>query len=618
MNDDRATADTRRNPLSTWCALGGVVLLLSGLSFVLIGCFTKPDPPQAKPNYYTCRVTCTSGFGIGATIDYIDGGAVNSSPGGAFVGQEAAGSTGTIIAGPGSPQGSSEVWWQIQFADNLQGWVAEAKLQVTGGTGVVEQQKDLDVCVPVQWNPNRPEYDPSVVQDVNQDCTDRVVSVFKQAHKDTLMPGTGCTGQAITNVTKEDDSCNADCHDSSGVCVRMGWDPDPPAPDPISTAVFATSSVCEVAGTANLVVAGHTPKKQPGVRGTLQILGRPCPGGFCKVGVAYAFTADDIEFDSGSIFASDPKFVDISVVGSTAPDDIDFGPFLGCTDCSLGALTPGTAFTTAQGRRSGSSTASKASFRNTEAVAVAVNWEQKTCRFSGNLGGQVLDDDGSTLDVTADVALDGVLVNQPPHPDTSKTAKTVECTDPNATTVTLDGSRSTDPDNNIAFYVWRKGSDTGAHVGNPSTNPVVTTKQAVGATTYDLRVVDRRFAADHTQVTVTVVDKTAPAISCNAPAAITPFDVAPQTTSPGVVPQNPQQGVSFKATATDMCSGVAQISVSNAACSRSNTCRVTSSGDTVTILNSGGAGNTISWTVAATDGTGNQTTQTCQVNVINK
>ena len=99
----------------------------------------------------------------------------------------------------------------------------------------------------------------------------------------SLMPGTGCTAQATSTVTKEDDSCNADCTDSLGVCTRMGWDPDPPAPDPISTAVFATTSVCEVAGTANLTVGGHTPKHQPGVRGILQILGRPCPGGTCHV-----------------------------------------------------------------------------------------------------------------------------------------------------------------------------------------------------------------------------------------------------------------------------------------------------------------------------------------------
>ena len=232
-----------------------------------------------------------------------------------------------------------------------------------------------------------------------------------------------------------------------------------------------------------------------------------------------------------------------------------------------------------------------------------MNWVDKTCRLGGDLGGQAVDDNGDILDVSADVALDGVLVNQPPHVNVSATARTVECTSPQGATVTLDGSASTDPDNDIVFYAWRRDSETGPHVGSPSRNPVVTTQQARGQTTYDLRVVDSFFAADHEPVTVSVVDTTGPAISCNAPATIAPRD----TTGPN--------GLSFRATAIDICSGVSRVAITSFACTKTS-CRVELAGDTITIRDSGGVGDTISWTVSANDGAGNPAQKTCQVDVV--
>src|SRR5262249_41670016 len=159
--------------------------------------------------------------------------------------------------------------------------------------------------------------------------------------------------------------------------------------------------------------------------------------------------------------------------------------------------------------------------------------------------------------------------------------------------VTLDASGSTDADNNIAFYVWRHGSATGALLTAPSPNPVVQIAQALGEETYYLQVVDSRFAADDDSVRVRVVDTSAPTISCNAPATITPSDV----------PENPQRGtLSFKATATDVCTGVAQVTITGVTCTRPESCKVRIAGDMITILDSGGIGDTITWTVAAGDG----------------
>src|SRR2546423_912924 len=126
-------------------------------------------------------------------------------------GPEANGSTGTIKAGPGSPQGSNEIWWQVQFADNLVGWVPEARLIVTDGNETVIS-KPLEVCVPVEWNKNRPEYttDPNLTQIVD-DCRGRVEDRFLALHGPDLPPSTFCKFEALTPITKDNDSCDADC-----------------------------------------------------------------------------------------------------------------------------------------------------------------------------------------------------------------------------------------------------------------------------------------------------------------------------------------------------------------------------------------------------------------------
>jgi hypothetical protein len=321
--------------------------------------------------------------------------------------------------------------------------------------------------------------------------------------------------------------------------------------------------------------------------------------------MSYRLTGDDITFDSGTIFASDPKFVDLSLSGATEPDAINLGQLL--PDFYLGEVPAGTAFSSGHVKRKSSTYIVDG--RNTEGLALAMNWTNKACAIGGQLISQVEGDgDEGTLDAQVDVALDGVIVNQPPWPNTGPD-QTVECTSPAGAGVTLDASGSTDADNNISFYVWRRGSATGSLLTAPSSNPVAQTSQALGEETYDLQVVDSRFAADNTSLTVSVVDTTAPTISCNAPATITPSDV----------PENPKRGtLSYKATATDVCSGVSQVKITGFMCTKPASCKVTFAGDTITILDSGGIGDTISWTVSAQDGTGKAGQKTCQVNVIKK
>jgi hypothetical protein len=109
---------------------------------------------------------------------------------------------------------------------------------------------------------------------------------------------------------------------------------------------------------------------------------------------------------------------------------------------------------------------------------------------------------------------------------------------------------------------------------------------------------------------IQVVDSTGPTLNCNAPATITPPD--------GEAP------ISFTATATDNCDGGPVVEVTGFNCtatyrrkaiSKLESCVVEFDGPTVTILDSGGVGDQISWTIEGTDACGNPSQKTCQVEV---
>lgn len=110
---------------------------------------------------------------------------------------------------------------------------------------------------------------------------------------------------------------------------------------------------------------------------------------------------------------------------------------------------------------------------------------------------------------------------------------------------------------------------------------------------------------------ITVVDTTAPVISCNAPATIYP----------------PDAPISFTASAIDNCDSTPSVEVVDYRCfmttkkgkaiDKEASCMVGFSGNTVTINDSGGVGDNIYWTVQATDCSGNVSTKECSVMVVN-
>ncbi|MHA2010660.1 MAG: hypothetical protein ACW980_25395 [Promethearchaeota archaeon] len=107
------------------------------------------------------------------------------------------------------------------------------------------------------------------------------------------------------------------------------------------------------------------------------------------------------------------------------------------------------------------------------------------------------------------------------------------------------------------------------------------------------------------------MDITPPEIQCNAPATITP----------------PDAPITFVATATDNCESDPSVDITDYDCfmftkkgkriDKTESCIVDISGDTISIVDTGGVDNNITWTVRATDNCGNVAEATCSVVIVN-
>jgi subtilisin family serine protease len=110
---------------------------------------------------------------------------------------------------------------------------------------------------------------------------------------------------------------------------------------------------------------------------------------------------------------------------------------------------------------------------------------------------------------------------------------------------------------------------------------------------------------------VTVQDTTPPEIFCNSPETFAP----------------PDAPISFIASAEDICDTDPSVAITEYNCYKFNkkgkligkkaSCIVSFDGTTISIQDTGGVNNLISWTVEATDNDGNQSVKTCEIMVIN-
>ncbi len=175
--------------------------------------------------------------------------------------------------------------------------------------------------------------------------------------------------------------------------------------------------------------------------------------------------------------------------------------------------------------------------------------------------------------------------------------------------IIIECTESTEPSNT--------GSATAVDVCDPDPGITFTDMVAAGACPQEETITRTWTATDATGRTsncvqiIEVVDTIGPVISCNAPPTIIP----------------PDAPISFTATAIDNCDTNPIVVIVDFDCfkftkkgkriDKTESCEVLIAGDTITILDSGGVGDRIEWTVEATDACGNTEPLTCGVDVVN-
>lgn len=175
--------------------------------------------------------------------------------------------------------------------------------------------------------------------------------------------------------------------------------------------------------------------------------------------------------------------------------------------------------------------------------------------------------------------------------------------------ITIECDESSDP-SNTGMATATDNCDTATDI---TYSDVITEGGCSG-----VKVIDRTWSVEDNcsnstsaQQIIDVVDTTPPDISCNA-ADIIPSDAA----------------ISYTATAVDNCDQDPLVEIVGYGCvfytkkgkeiNRDQSCIVSFADDTITIDDSGGISNEISWTVQATDCSGNRSELVCSIGVVKK
>ena len=261
---------------------------------------------------------------------------------------------------------------------------------------------------------------------------------------------------------------------------------------------------------------------QTHVLGSLSIIGRPCTDGSCGVGFAFDLLPQPVQTPGLSLS-------DIQINGSTqTPGSVTLVNGSGSVDLSdldvtAAAKGEGCAFlvtlpivgTVCLFGVSGSGAVEESPQPELGAPPPILTVDfpghafdlRGTFHFSGDSADHI-----PAFDLEAD--LSGKLVNEPPAANAGA-SQTVECSSPQGALVTLDGTGSTDPDNNIASYSWHQGDPVfGQPLGGTAVLQVEAPFNGTGntATNYGLWVTDALGQMDTASTSVTVKDTLPPAI----------------------------------------------------------------------------------------------------------
>lgn len=514
--------------------------------------------------------------------------------------------------------------------------------------------KDYSVCMPDWINPNKGHPNPDPLTALPADCQGRVADSLSGLAKG-CMYADHCTCNYVADSTQFvrqcDDGCVAnelasDCSNldplqsKTGATNVQGTQPVCTPQGSLATQMYGLVSTAYVTGTATMHAAGESPSTT--ASGRIELLGRPCPPATsCSVSMFEDLTL--ASFEIGNLFGS-AEFTQLGAVGgSNAGVMVSLDATTG-----KGSFQSGELSTSARGVRD--NTDVEAFFApNPKPLDLTVSWQQNAtqCTLHGELAGTVNADekrcensdtvcttdaslcgsdanctgdavgDGTnvcrcvqlgTSDATVSIDVTGRLSNQPPTASAGPN-QTVECNLTGRGRFTLDGTATSDPDENITAFLWLRGSRVGDVIGF---QPKITLEQAVGAKVdYFHRVIDAFAAADEAKATVEVVDTTPPTVFCNAPKTMTP------NTSP----------VTFYASAIDVCDPTVVAVIDDYECfklgkngkvSKDGSCILSVKNNAITIT-SGGVDDYIRWTVHSTDHASNPNTGTvtCLVSVKN-
>jgi hypothetical protein len=289
------------------------------------------------------------------------------------------------------------------------------------------------------------------------------------------------------------------------VCLIASSDPPDPVPDPLAAGIFGEVSSCSITSGKVTITQGSDSQTQSAT-GVVNITGKPCPGESCQVGVSYRLNhINNFSFDSFAGVAT-VEFQHLFGSGVSIPAGATLD------SSGNGNLPSSSTHGFGYGRRSNqaagveiSSDTAAYSGTNSNPIGVGVDWHNHACELSGDLLGQL-----ESTDTTVSADLPGTIMNEPPSANAGA-PQTVQCTSAAGAGITLDGSGTTDPENNIALFVWRQGTRAGQEIGDAAKSQL---NQGLGGTqTYFLKVVDTYAQSSESSTSVKVVDTTPPVIT---------------------------------------------------------------------------------------------------------
>ena len=393
-----------------------------------------------------------------------------------------------------------------------------------------------------------PDEDPAAV------CGGRVDNnVSKMAIQCKVANACTCKVKPVADTSNFAHACNdscgekplpADCNPTGfaqATQAKLGDAPVCIAHSPLGSALFGQRSACDLDPSLSRVDVtvldddgDEDGSASNQARGRVEFVGTTCVGGPCNVGVAHRLHIGDMKFDAGP-FASDPVITDLTGVGKSSENISITG--------GVGAIPKEKLEHSGRGRqKDGPTRAYFLDKLNPLPMNVAVHSDDEGWVPGGvcSLHGDLVHTDRIIMSAN----LQGKLVNQPPIADAGPAEQQFECKELGQARFGLDGSESFDPDNNVAFFGWFRGSRTGDLVGNL---PRVELTQAVRTTVpYVFKVIDTFGQYDEAWTSVSVVDTTAPVVT--APPKVTAECAGPTGTPVNLDPDK-------KAAATDVCDG---------------------------------------------------------------